>query len=516
MPKARMTPGQTYRVQLDWFVRIGAILIICLNVAVMAGWVFDIDSLKSVLPGLATMKVNTALGFLACGIALWLVHVCAPESRWLRLARALSVLVAALGAFSLAEDLFDVDFGIDELILSDDPQPAATAHPGRMSPASGLSFFVAGLALFALKAPRRIAAACAHWLVAPPLFISTLASVGYAYGANSLYQVGLYTSMALHTALSFFVLSLCLLAADLHYGFARIATSDTAGGLISRRLLPTIPFALFFLGWIRLAGELKGLYGFEFGLALMVLMSITVCVVAVAGTATTLHNIDLIRQRGEAEINSLNNDLEMRVKERTQQLEQVSAKLSAANDALEQISLEDGLTGIANRRSFDADLAVHMAIAYRHKRPLALVMCDVDAFKDYNDHYGHPAGDECLRQIASALQSCCRRPNDLVARYGGEEFAIILPDTDLEGAVRIAELAREAIGQLRIPHAYSPVGPEVSISGGVAVLFRDCDMDTQQLIAVADRNLYEAKRQGRNRMVFEQDEVAETKLRLTN
>lgn len=185
-------------------------------------------------------------------------------------------------------------------------------------------------------------------------------------------------------------------------------------------------------------------------------------------------------------------------------LARLSVELSAANKSLEQLSVQDGLTGLANRRYLDRYLAGEIAVAHRHKRSLALILCDVDAFKAFNDCYGHQAGDECLKQVAAALRSCCRRPADMAARYGGEEFAIILPDTDLSGAARIAEAARDAVAQLRIPHAQSPAAPYVSISGGVAVLLPEADMTTEQLIAAADRTLYQAKRLGRNRMVCAQ------------
>jgi diguanylate cyclase (GGDEF)-like protein len=179
----------------------------------------------------------------------------------------------------------------------------------------------------------------------------------------------------------------------------------------------------------------------------------------------------------------------------------LSDELKVANTALEELSLRDGLTNLANRRFFDTYLAAQIAVARRHGRPMALVLCDVDAFKAYNDHYGHQAGDECLRRVANALQSCCHRPADMVARYGGEEFAMILPDTSSTGAGQLAEAARDAVAQLKIPHARSPIAPYVSISGGVAVLPDDHDVSAQQLIMAADESLYRAKRLGRNRMV---------------
>jgi diguanylate cyclase (GGDEF)-like protein len=188
-------------------------------------------------------------------------------------------------------------------------------------------------------------------------------------------------------------------------------------------------------------------------------------------------------------------------------LAQLSAQLGVANKALERMTRHDGLTKLANRRFFDIYLAFQISIARRHKRPVALVMCDIDAFKAFNDHYGHQAGDECLKRVADALQFSCRRDGDMVARYGGEEFTIILPDTDLIGAGHIAEAARDAVARLRIPHEYSPTAPHVSISGGVSVLLHRTEFSAERLIAAADEMLYQAKRLGRNRIVSAQAEL---------
>jgi diguanylate cyclase (GGDEF)-like protein len=141
-----------------------------------------------------------------------------------------------------------------------------------------------------------------------------------------------------------------------------------------------------------------------------------------------------------------------------------------------------------------------MAIAVRHDRPLALVLIDVDHFKSFNDQYGHQAGDDCLKRIAGALNSCGRRPGDLVARYGGEEFAILLPDTDRQGALARAEAARAAIGALMVPHSHCSTGRHVSISGGIAVRQPSSLMTSVQLIAAADVALYQAKANGRNQV----------------
>ena len=179
----------------------------------------------------------------------------------------------------------------------------------------------------------------------------------------------------------------------------------------------------------------------------------------------------------------------------------MSMALGVANKALAQLSRHDGLTELANRRFFDEYLSEQMALSTRHKRALALVLCDVDHFKSYNDHYGHQAGDECLKQVAKALRSCSNRPTDMAARYGGEEFALILPDTDLAGAMQVAEAARAALADMKLVHAYSMSNPHVSISAGVAVLLFNTDMTARQLVAAADQCLYQAKGAGRNQVV---------------
>lgn len=182
-------------------------------------------------------------------------------------------------------------------------------------------------------------------------------------------------------------------------------------------------------------------------------------------------------------------------------LVQMSIELSEANKTLAQLTRHDSLTGLANRRYFDEYLNQQIALAYRHKRSLALVFCDVDNFKAFNDHYGHLAGDECLKRVAVALQSSCQRTEDFAARYGGEEFAIILPETELTGARTVAEAARSALACMKIPHAQSVTGHHVSISCGVAILGLKADISVQQLIETADRALYMAKDQGRDRVV---------------
>lgn len=161
---------------------------------------------------------------------------------------------------------------------------------------------------------------------------------------------------------------------------------------------------------------------------------------------------------------------------------------------------EDALTRLANRREFDRRLGIEWNRARRDGHVLSLVLIDVDCFKNYNDHYGHPAGDACLQKVAGALQSVVRRSADLVARFGGEEFVVLLPATDAADASALAERMRRQVADLQIPHAASRVAAGVTASLGVATLAPGDACQPPDLVAAADAALYRAKEQGRNRV----------------
>jgi diguanylate cyclase (GGDEF)-like protein len=171
--------------------------------------------------------------------------------------------------------------------------------------------------------------------------------------------------------------------------------------------------------------------------------------------------------------------------------------LKFQSDLLRQLVFLDGLTGVFNRRYFDQQLNIEMARAVRAQSPLSLIMLDVDFFKRFNDHYGHQAGDDCLRQVAQTLKESLRRPADLVARYGGEEFACILPETGFADAMNMAHELETNIRKKGIGHASSDTAAVVTISLGVAGLPACTSGDAEDLLAVADAQLYLAKNSGR-------------------
>jgi diguanylate cyclase (GGDEF)-like protein len=187
--------------------------------------------------------------------------------------------------------------------------------------------------------------------------------------------------------------------------------------------------------------------------------------------------------------------LRARVEEKTSELQSTVKLLEQANTQLEALSLEDDLTGIANRRSFERALSDEWNRARRHEHPLSLILLDLDHFKELNDRRGHPAGDDCLRRVGAFLADAIRRSGEVVARYGGEEFAILLPAVDPDGAIRVAENLREGIEQLAVPYGN---GRRMTASCGVASFIPSPNVTAESLVASADRALYSAKHSGRN------------------
>ena len=182
----------------------------------------------------------------------------------------------------------------------------------------------------------------------------------------------------------------------------------------------------------------------------------------------------------------------------THKVQEQAIALRRANQELKRIANLDGLTQIANRRRFDENLKHEWQRLAREKQNLSLILCDIDYFKDYNDCYGHQAGDSCLRKIAKTINAALHRPADFAARYGGEEFAVILPNTPPDGALQVAEEIRSNVKVLQLHHERSKISTYVTLSLGVSSLIPCRESSIEELIAIADCALYKAKERGRD------------------
>jgi diguanylate cyclase (GGDEF)-like protein len=174
-------------------------------------------------------------------------------------------------------------------------------------------------------------------------------------------------------------------------------------------------------------------------------------------------------------------------------------QLESANQELQRLAGSDELTQLANRRYFDKYLYREWQRLSRERRPISLILCDVDCFKIYNDTYGHQAGDACLSQVAAAIGQAAKRSTDLAARYGGEEFIVVLPNTPSRGAIRVAEEIQMLVKKLALPHIASPVSQYVTLSLGIATYTPAPEISEAALIKAADEALYQAKNEGRDR-----------------
>jgi diguanylate cyclase (GGDEF)-like protein len=213
-----------------------------------------------------------------------------------------------------------------------------------------------------------------------------------------------------------------------------------------------------------------------------------------------------ISSRSRHDLENLDSDFQRlkgyasEVERQNQELTRIRQKLTESNAQLERLSTLDTLTGLANRRRFDEVLSHEWRRSAREGTPLSLVFCDIDFFKDYNDGYGHLAGDQTLVEVAGAVSAASNRPGDVPARYGGEEFVIVLPGTGEEGAKKLAERLRARIEDMKIPHAHSRLSRYLTISLGVASAVPKRGSDPNELLDAADRAVYAAKQEGRNRV----------------
>lgn len=306
-----------------------AILVSCL---VLVGWIFDIPTLKSVLPNLVTMKANTAIAFLLSGVALGLLHRQHVNQPKRRIAQLCAFTVVTIGGLTLGEYLFHWNLGIDQWVFREMPGAVGTSHLGRMAPNTALNFILIGSALLLLS---RKTLRC-YWLIQVLSITAALIAwqplLGYAYKFEPLYGIASFTHMALHTVLAFIVLCFGILFARPGRGVMRVITSITTGGFVARRLLVAAIALPSLLGYIILQGERAQLYNSSFGLSLLVMASIVVFSTWIWQNAETLARSDTTRKQAEAAITRLNQDLQRRVSELETLFEVIPISIAIADD----------------------------------------------------------------------------------------------------------------------------------------------------------------------------------------
>ena len=272
---------------------------------VLAGWLADIETLKAVLPAFPTMKVNAALAFALAGVSLLLQHERSTGTRSRSIARLCAAIVAALGALTLIEYVSGWDVRIDELLLDQGPPTPDNPYPGRMAASVALSFVFVGLALLLLDVATKGGLRPAQFLALPPTLIGLLAGGGFLYGHQALHNIAAFSTMALLSAVLLVALPVGILLARPAQGVIAALVSDSAGGVLARRLLPAAVLVPLVTAWLRLQGERAGLYDFEFGLALFALSNVIILSLIVWWSAAALADLDSGRRKSEERLSQM-------------------------------------------------------------------------------------------------------------------------------------------------------------------------------------------------------------------
>ncbi|MBU2603376.1 MAG: PAS domain-containing protein, partial [Actinobacteria bacterium] len=337
----RLSVASPLKIKFTGFSKVVSIVGVLVGSLVLVGWALDIAALKSIIPGAVTMKANTALTFLLCGVSLWLSANDPADNRFRRAGLVCAGLAALMGLLTLSQYLFGWNLGIDQFLFREAVGAAGTSNAGRMAPTTAFSFLAMGAALLLLGTRHHGSVAVRQYLALTVGVISLLAFVGYIYGVVSLLGPAAYTRMAVHTAVTFLLLSSGVLAVRPDEGLMATLTSEGIGGLAARRLSWAIFGIPLVLGYLFLAGESRGSYDSAFALSLLVISTVVVLSVVIWRNARSLELIDDRRREAEMKTAELNQDLERRVSERTAQLEVANQEL--VNEIAERKQIEDAL-----------------------------------------------------------------------------------------------------------------------------------------------------------------------------
>jgi PAS domain S-box-containing protein len=333
--------------------KVAAALVASIGCLVLLGWIVNIPILKSVLPGLATMKANTALGFVLAGTSLFLLSK--PTTSKRRLVSRLCCLgIAVLSLATLSEYLFGWNLGIDQFLAIDDPQAVNTSNLGQMSPLTAICFTLVSCALWLSRSQQRpTSAAKVSWAEGFALFVSAIAAqvlIAYLYQVQPIIGLIIYTQMAVHTAVCFIVLGVGILLAHPRQGLIDLITANSVGGVLARRLFPAAIAIPLVLGWLQIKSERISLFNPEFGTSVLVVLNITLFLGLIGWNARLLHRMDLQRQSAVEALYQANDALEAKIEERTTQLRETNERLKQSEQRL-SLAIEG-----AGMAAWDADL----------------------------------------------------------------------------------------------------------------------------------------------------------------
>ncbi len=450
-----------------------AFVVTTIGTAVLVGWTLDIDLLKRVAPGLRVMSPMSAVAFILCGFSLALLRESRLTSQRRLGAQLLAVAIFLIGTIEVLATITGSGIELDHLLFRAQVEEGASGG-NDMATNSAIAFMLFGLALAYFGGRTKLSHQLSQVTATLGTILGLVPLIAYLYGADLEHGFGALVPMAAHTALSFVMLGTGLLIAPGTQAIKLISRADQ-GGRIVRRFFPAVVVTIVFLGYLALEGQHAGWYETEMGAALLVAATIVALGALLWWNAALISGSDQRRLAMESA------------------LQLSESALRAANDALALQVRTDGLTGVANRRALDEELARAIQNVRRYESEIfSVLMIDVDYFKRYNDSFGHLAGDEVLRTVAQLLEKTCRA-TDIVGRYGGEEFAIVLPHTAEAGARLIAGRLRAAVETHDWPHA------PLTVSVGIATASA-ATADADEVLREADSALYLAKQGGRNRV----------------
>ncbi len=440
--------------------RAASLIPLAIGVLVLIGWWANVEFLKRIVPGLVAMNPTTAIGFFCLGVALALEARKTPSESSHRIARSLALLAALIGLIKIIAIVTPLDLGIDRILFHDKLLTADNGLPNQMAPNTALNFLLLGMAVAIIdRTFRRIRPAQLLTVIAA--MSSLLALTGYASGLESLYGIGSYIPMAIHSAVSFLIVAIGVLCARPTRGVMAVVTSDSSGGTMVRRLLPAVIIVPGLLGWMRLAGQNARLYDSAFGAWLLIVLIMSVLTLLVAWNARLLFRSDVDKLMAER--------------------------------ILTHQATHDALTQLPNRRLFMDRLEQELTRGRDGQPSASVLFIDLDLFKIVNDSLGHVVGDELLVAAGKRIADCLTE-KDVVARISGDEFTALLPDATEE---RTVDVANRVLRAFSTPFGLGPHEVFTSVSIGIA--HSRPDDSPVNLIRHADLAMYQAKLRGKAR-----------------